>query len=282
VHAIRTTHGADEKYQTLALLAWFGDEKTLAQLKENSTSKDDTTAVEAVCAMGLGDWWKSAHDEAGQTKVLATMKALAHAHEKDDVITRSLMMMANTTPASPALRESAMALIADDLKGPLAARVATMVAAERKLKAMEGKPLVIAGLSLDGKNFTTADWKGKVILVDFWASWCGPCKAELPRVEKAYADFHGKGLEVLGVSCDQGVGPLNIYLQQNPEMKWPQLFDPAKPGWHELAKGFGINGIPTMFLIDKAGILRSVTARQDFETEIPKMLEEKVAEKSNG
>jgi thiol-disulfide isomerase/thioredoxin len=131
------------------------------------------------------------------------------------------------------------------------------------------------GLALDGSKFSTAAWKGKVVLIDFWATWCGPCKEELPNVKKAYADYHAKGLEIIGVSCDNGAGTLKQYLEKNPDMPWPQLFDPAKPGWHEIATNLGVKGIPTMFLIDRAGILRTTEARGNLEKEIPKLLAEK-------
>ena len=124
----------------------------------------------------------------------------------------------------------------------------------------------------------TKDWKGKVILVDFWATWCGPCIAELPKVKKIYKDYHDKGLEILGVSCDSEAGELKGFIAKNPDMPWPQLFDAQqnpKLNWHPLAKEYGINGIPTMFLIDKKGVVRTVEARQEFEELIPKMLQEK-------
>jgi thiol-disulfide isomerase/thioredoxin len=149
------------------------------------------------------------------------------------------------------------------------------LAEAKKLRSLENKPLTIAGVRDNGNQLSTADWKGKVILVDFWATWCGPCRAELPRVKKAYADFHDKGLEVLGVSCDNDGNELAQFLKANPDMPWPQLFDAKTPGWHPLAKSYGINGIPTMFLIDKKGVVRSVTARENFEDEIPKLLAEK-------
>jgi thiol-disulfide isomerase/thioredoxin len=155
-----------------------------------------------------------------------------------------------------------------------AAQNVRMQIGDRILAGMEGKPLVIAAQTKDGAAFTTADWKGKVILVDFWATWCGPCREELPRVTKAYKDYHSQGLEVLGVSCDQDLPSLNAFLLQNPDMAWPQLFNPAHPGWHALATAYGINGIPTMFLIDKEGILRTVRARATLEIDIPKLLAE--------
>ena len=138
----------------------------------------------------------------------------------------------------------------------------------------EDKPLVIEGIKLDGAKFSTADWKGKVVLVDFWATWCPPCIAELPKLKKFYADNHEKGLEVLGVSNDREAEDLKIYLTQNKDMPWPQLFDGTKPGWHPLTEKFGIEGIPTMFLIDKKGIVRTINGREKYEEMVPKLLAE--------
>jgi peroxiredoxin len=94
-------------------------------------------------------------------------------------------------------------------------------------------------------------------------------------VKKEYAEMHDKGLEVIGVSFDQNDKALTAFLAANPDMPWPQMFDPAHAFWNnEFGKRFGIMGIPTMFLIDKNGVCRSVKAREDFETEIPKLLAE--------
>ncbi|MFT3787926.1 MAG: TlpA disulfide reductase family protein [Tepidisphaeraceae bacterium] len=148
-------------------------------------------------------------------------------------------------------------------------------AAQERAAKLVGNPLVLEGKLRDGTRLTTADLKGKVILVDFWATWCGPCKVELPRVKKAYADFHDKGLEVIGVSFDQTSQALDKFLAANPDMAWPQFFDPEHPFWeNEFGKAYGITGIPVMFLIDKKGVCRSITARDNFETLIPQLLAE--------
>ena len=142
--------------------------------------------------------------------------------------------------------------------------------------SLVGEPLVLEGRAYGGRQASTANWHGKVILVDFWATWCGPCIRELPRVVEAYEKWHGDGLEVLGVSCDKEGADLRRFLRKNPRVAWPQLFGDGGGGWHPLATQYGVKSIPTMFLIDRNGICRSVTARQNFEQLIPELLAEEV------
>ncbi|MGQ9651052.1 MAG: TlpA disulfide reductase family protein [Phycisphaerae bacterium] len=150
---------------------------------------------------------------------------------------------------------------------------ATMSSAERRA-ALKGKPLVLQGKLLTGKPFSTDSLKGKVILVHFWASWCPTCRESLPLVKEVRNKHGKKGLMVVGVCCDREVPALRKFLAQNPDVNWPQLFDTAKPGWHELARQYGIEGIPAMFLIDKKGIVRSVNAQRELEKLVPLLVDE--------
>jgi len=96
-------------------------------------------------------------------------------------------------------------------------------------------------------------------------------------VKKAYEDYHEKGLEILGVSNDYEASALKKFVAKDPKMPWPQLIDESAARlhkWNPITQGFGINGIPTMFLIDKKGVCRTVNARENFEEMIPKLLAE--------
>jgi thiol-disulfide isomerase/thioredoxin len=94
------------------------------------------------------------------------------------------------------------------------------------------------------------DYKGKVVLLDFWATWCGPCRAELPHVVDAYKKLHDQGFEVLGVSLDKnGAEQALGKFTEDHHMPWPQIFD-GKLGDEELAAKFNIHTIPCPILID--------------------------------
>jgi thiol-disulfide isomerase/thioredoxin len=225
----------------------------------------------------LADWWRTSNDPVAQQDALNRLQQLAKDHPDDlSVAAAAIAIAQSQNNATPELLAAARKVL-PQLNSPQAQAVAQQLADEEKLEALQGKPLVVSGPQLGGKPFSTADWKGKVVLVDFWASWYPPCVAELPNIVKAYTDYHDKGLEVLGVSNDMSPDDLQKFLTAHPEMPWPQLFDPdaAKAQqWNPITLGYGINGIPTMFLIDKKGILRSVDARQNMDDLIPKLIQE--------
>jgi thiol-disulfide isomerase/thioredoxin len=104
---------------------------------------------------------------------------------------------------------------------------------------------------LAGEPLSIAKFKGKVVLVDFWATWCGPCRAELPNVVAAYNKYHDKGFEIIGVSLDEDEDGLKSFIKKN-GVVWPQYFDGK--GWKsKLGQKYGINSIPMTFLLDQGG-----------------------------
>ena len=141
----------------------------------------------------------------------------------------------------------------------------------RRLDAM-GKPLDIKFVAMDGRQVDLSQMKDKVVLVDFWATWCVPCVDEIPHVKEAYEQFHAKGFEVVGISFDGLQQSLQRFVEQK-KLPWPQYFD-GKDSANKFGIQYGIVGIPVMWLVDKNGNLREINARADLKGKVEKLLME--------
>ena len=159
------------------------------------------------------------------------------------------------------------------LRGPLA-----------KLEII-GKPMKVAGPTLAGSRFNLASLKGKVVLVDFWATWCGPCVRDLPSVKSVYEKYRDKGFEVVGISLDHNKEELADFVKDR-EVPWPQIIfaQEKERGWNNpLARAYGVNSIPATFLIDRSGnvVTMDIRGTKALEEAVQRLLAKSAAPLAN-
>ena len=174
--------------------------------------------------------------------------------------------------AEKALREAVAAEGIDPKMKTAAEGMLARLDTMKKLKvgadAIDFKTTDIAG-----KEIGPSDYKGKVVLLDFWATWCAPCRAEMPTVKKVYSTYHEKGFDIIGVSMDNNRSAFDSYLKEQ-DMKWRQIYDGN--GWKaEIGQIYAVSSIPSTFLIDKQGKIRYKNLRgKDLEEAVEKLLKE--------
>ncbi|MEJ1972737.1 MAG: FKBP-type peptidyl-prolyl cis-trans isomerase [Lacunisphaera sp.] len=162
-------------------------------------------------------------------------------------------------------------------------KVREVAAQKLALAELLKSPLDLKFTAADGRAVDVAALRGKVVLVDFWATWCGPCLEEIPNVVAVYEQYHAQGFEVVGISFDQAPDAARPAKRQKTaeqvlaftrehRMPWPQYYDGTY--WENpYGKKYGIRGIPAMFLLDKDGMVVSTNARgKKLESEVKRLL----------
>jgi peroxiredoxin len=132
--------------------------------------------------------------------------------------------------------------------------------AEAANKLQPGKePYDIEATDTGGNRISLAALKGKVVVIDFWAPWCGPCMEEMPSLSKLYQKLHASGLEIVGISLDRNEEELAAAAEQH-GIKWPIVSD--HNAWNNpIARKWGVRSIPATYVIDRRGIIRHVNLR---------------------
>lgn len=117
---------------------------------------------------------------------------------------------------------------------------------------LKGRVLELSGAGLDGKPIDLGSYRGKVVAVFFWATWCVPCTDDLPKIRELYEKYQGKGFEIIGVNLDNSANEVGPFLEQH-KVTWPQIHEPGGLETSPPAVRYGIATVPTIFLLDKTG-----------------------------
>ena len=261
-----------------------GAEKEEPKAESKAQARADLQVLVGKVQNKISEGKKTEQDLADELKEFDTLLA-RHKDEKTDDVAQILLMkamlyiqifenpekgMALITQLKKDFPETSPASKADDMLASLKQQ-----ASAKKIQrgmAVGAKFPDFQEQDLDGKPLSVANYKGKVVLVDFWATWCGPCVAELPNVLQTYEKYHSKGFEIVGISLDSDKARLTNFLAQR-KMTWRQYFDGK--GWqNKLAGKYGVNSIPATYLLDGEGTIIAKDLRGEaLETEVAKALE---------
>lgn len=160
--------------------------------------------------------------------------------------------------------------------GAVAAACAVIVIASAGTNAASTAAPDVTLQRADGEPVHLAAYKGRVLLVDFWASWCPPCKASFPALDALYREYQARGVDVLAVNLDERRRDADEFLKDHPH-QMTVVFDPK--GASPVA--FGVKGMPSSFVIDRAGNIRfthmgySGNVEESYRQEIDQLLAEK-------
>lgn len=129
-----------------------------------------------------------------------------------------------------------------------------------------GKDFVLK--DLDGRPVSLSDFRGKVVMLEFWATWCPPCRLAMPDLVGLYEDYHGRGFEIIAISLDENPSAVRKFVEEF-GMKFPVVMDN-----HDVNSGYKVYNIPTAVILDREG--REVSRHLGYPRDFRKNLAEEI------
>ena len=269
----------DREFELLSAAMQFGNTNRLGQLqslelerlKNPALSEDERFKIRLKSVQTKAN----SHEAEGTAAVVLEyekgVRALQKEFPKRVEVYQMLLELADASTNFGGGNARAMAQeVADSPAAPAPVKAAAKLLL-KKLNLV-GKPLPIKFTAVDGREIDLAKLRGKVVLIDFWATWCEPCVTELPNVRATYEKLTAKGFEIIGLSFDEKKPALTQFVAKE-RLAWPQYFDGK--GWqNQYAVEYGISSIPAKWLVDKSGNLRDLNGREDLAKKVEQLLAE--------
>lgn len=283
-------NAADVRVQVYSLLPQLGDNTGVAKREKllDELKKDQREGVQQfVARMELMDRISRipSLSEEAQEKLIAELaeklsKATIQEPEEFQTLIQLSMQAAEAFDelGNTKLAVAAYTAFAKEMEAKNEPRlegiIGRMQGTARRIQ-LPGNAIEVVGTTIQGDAFNIAQLKGKVVLVDFWATWCGPCLRELPNIKRLYDAYHEKGFEVVGISLDENLTHLEEFLDKE-QIAWVTLF-PAEEdqrGWENpIARHYGIGAIPTAVLVNQEGKVVSMEAHgRELSSQLEKLL----------
>jgi len=278
------------KLAALLLLGRLGDATAQNRLEatvnevEKLGLKDMVRDVQLAALKNLGEH-ASAMEDSEYGKLLERLKEFLKEGPGDTASARFAVSVALAAEQSnrPELAVNACrelgTLLAETKDANLAGTAASMLGAARRLDLV-GKPFALKGSTVAGRPLDWKKYRGKVVLIDFFATWCGPCREEIPNITKCYKAYRKRGFDVVSISIDRDRKDIEDYVEKE-KHPWTVLLDrnEARGTDKSMATYYGIFAIPQMILVGKDGNVLALNVRGE---QLGKKLEELLGPAGNG